>query len=100
MNDSKASPPAPVLTYATPSARRGRPVLAVLVAILGIGAGLFGALMLFYGIAGVLYVCTRDNGADFPSDLIVVVLFLVIGIFCCYVALRWCRAVRRIFSGT
>jgi len=55
--------------------------------------------MLFYGVPGIPYVFFHDNKVDFPGDLFELIMFLVIGVFCLYVAFRWCRAARRIFSG-
>jgi hypothetical protein len=86
------------LEYAAP-ARRGRPVLGIIVAILGMAAGMFGALMLFYGIPGIIYVFARDNRADFPGDLFEAAMFLIIGSFCLAVAIRWCCAARGIMRG-
>ena len=88
-----------MLAYATPPARRGRPVLGVVVALLGAGTGFFGALMLFFGISGIPYVFAHDNSIDFPGDLFGLIMFLLIGSICIYVAIRWCRAASRIVSG-
>ena len=96
-NNPRSKPPA--LDYAAPSTRRGNPILGIVVGILGVCAGLFGAVMLFYAIPGVVYVFTRSNRGDFAGDLFEVVMFLVIGAFCLYVAIRWCRAVRGIIAG-
>jgi hypothetical protein len=89
----------PTLAYATPPARRGRPELGVLVALLGGGAGLFGALMLFFGITGIPYVFGRNNSIDFPGDVFGLVMFLLIGSICVCVAIRWCRAAWCIVCG-
>jgi uncharacterized membrane protein HdeD (DUF308 family) len=96
-NDQSSEPTA--LDYAKPSRRHGNPVLGVVVAALGVCAGLFGALMLFYGIPGIVYVFTRSNSRDFAGDLFEVVTFLLIGILSLYAAMRWCRAVRGIMAG-
>ena len=87
------------LDYAAPSTRRGKPALGIIVGLLGACAGLFGSLMLFYGIPGIVYVFTRSNSRDFAGDLFMVVMFLLIGIVSLYVAFRWCRAVRGIIIG-
>jgi hypothetical protein len=93
-------PPRPAaLDYAGPSTLRGRPVLGVIVAILGVCVGSFGALTLSYGVVGIVYVFTRSNRRDFAGDLFETVMFLLIGIVCLYVAFRWCRAARAIVVG-
>lgn len=67
----------------------------------GILAGLFGALMLFYGIDGVIWVLTRKNNARyFAEDSFAVMLFVLIGAVCAFVAVRWCRAAGRLFTGS
>lgn len=73
--------------------------MGTIVGLLGVCAGLFGALMLFYGIPGIVYVFTRSNSRDFAGDLFELVMFLLIGVVSLYVSFRWCRAVRGIFAG-
>jgi hypothetical protein len=46
MRETERPSDAPILQYATPHTRRGRPIFAVFVGILGIAAGLFGSYML------------------------------------------------------
>jgi hypothetical protein len=99
MGESDQSAEPPVLAYATPSVHRGYPVLGAIVALLGACTGLFGSLMLLVGIPAILDTFTRDNSRDFPGDLFECSLFLLIGFFCLYIAVRWCRAVRGIFTG-
>jgi membrane associated rhomboid family serine protease len=101
---SDADPPTPippVLPYHSPQPRepRGNPALAVLVGLLGAVAGLFGALMLFYGCIGIWYVCTKSVRRDLPGDLFEMGMFLLIGGFCEFIAVRWCRSVARISAG-
>jgi hypothetical protein len=99
VTDSHPPDDTPVLAYSAPLARSGRPLLGTVVAVLAVVAGFFGAVMMFYGISGVPYVFFHDNSVDFPGDLFELIMFLLIGMFCLYVAVRWCRMVPRIISG-
>lgn len=56
--------------------------------------------MLFVGIPGLIYTLTRSLRADFSGDLFEAIMFLLIGIVSMFFAIRWARAVRRIFAGT
>jgi hypothetical protein len=99
MGESDQSQDPPLLANATPSVHRSRPVLGTIVAILGVCAGLFGSLMLFVGIPGIFVTFMRDNSRDFPGDLLECIMFLLIGFFCLYISIRWCRTVCGIFAG-
>ena len=56
--------------------------------------------MLYYGVPGLTYVFTRDNGRDFGGDLFEIILFLLIGTICLYFAVRWCKAAIHMIAGT
>ena len=99
MSEDPQTSQSTTLDYGAPAGRRGNPVLGVVVGVLGVCAGLFGGLMLFYGIPGIVYVFTRSNSRDFGGDLFEVVMFVLIGIVSLYVAVRWCRSVRGIIAG-
>ena len=87
------------MNYATPPTHRGRPVVGSFVALLAICASLFGLLMLSVGIPGLVEVCFHSEKADFAHDLFEVSMFLLIGVFCICVAIRWFRAFPGIIAG-
>ena len=87
------------LDYAAEPDRHGGQVLGIVVGILGMIAGGFGGLMLFYGVIGIVYIFTRSLRADFAGDLFGVIMFLIIGSFCLAVSIRWCRAAGRVMRG-
>jgi hypothetical protein len=73
--------------------------LGGLPAALGVLLGIFSALMLFSGVVALAYVIDHDviqhlggvnTGADFGETIV----FLLIGLFCGAVALRWTRGRR------
>jgi hypothetical protein len=99
MSQDNRAPQPTALDYAKPTRRRGNPVLGVTVGTLGVCAGLFGTLMLFQAILGAVYVFTRSNSRDLAGDFFALMLFLLIGIVCLYVAIRWCRAACGIVAG-
>ncbi|HEV8274839.1 MAG TPA: hypothetical protein VGQ26_03975, partial [Streptosporangiaceae bacterium] len=56
--ESESNDP-PALDYATPETRRKPSALSPIAAVLGALVGLFGALMLFCGVAGIVWL-VRD----------------------------------------
>lgn len=87
------------LDYAAEPDRRGSQVLGIVVGILGMLTGGFGALTLFYGVIGMVCVFTRSLRPDFAGDLFEGVMFLIIGSFCLAVSIRWYRTAGRIMKG-
>jgi hypothetical protein len=82
-----------------PPVRRAQPFLGAIVAVLAVADGLFGALMLLCGIPGIPYVMFHANSADFAGDVFQLTMFLLIGFFCLYIAVRWLREAARLLSG-
>lgn len=87
-----------MLDYGRPPTGRGNAVLGIVVGLLGLCALAFGMLMLFIGVPGIFEVFSSSNSQDFPGDLFEVVMFLLIGIVCVYVAIRWFRAANRLLT--
>jgi hypothetical protein len=59
--------------------------------VLGIFAGLFALPMLFFGVFGIVYSLRYSKKSNRPGDLFEASMFLVIGLFCAFVCVRWCR---------
>jgi hypothetical protein len=95
------SPNPPVLPYGTRPVSHPRPLLGIVVALLATVSGLFGGLMLFHGILGIPFVFSRRNrnSVTFGGDVFELAMFLVIGVFCLYISVRWYRKVPALMSG-
>lgn len=92
MKDDIENPPP--LDYATRQPRGRSQGLSVVAAVFGTFAGLFGALMLFYGVGGVIWLMGEWKRWKFldGGDVFEVVMFLLIGLVSSYVSVRWLRA--------
>jgi hypothetical protein len=80
---------------------RAHPLLGITVALLATVSGLFGGVMLFYGIRAIPFVFSHRNrnSVSFGGDVFELAMFLGIGVFCLYVAVRWYRKVPALMSG-
>lgn len=81
----------PPLDYAAPASRAEPSATSPVPAVLGTVAGLFGALMLFYGVGAILGVL-RDRRRLDAEDLFEVVMINVIGGLSAAFAVRWIRS--------
>ena len=84
----------PPLEYAT-TAPRPKPAPTVAAAVFGVIAGLFGGIMLLYGIGGAIALTRTTRRVD-GEDVFAVSMFILIGTLCEFFAARsvW-AAVRR-----
>ena len=86
-----------VLDYSPPPGPVGRTVnriTAVLGLLLALASGLFGLLMLIFGVPYLVDVLPKGNRLSpaFGEDVFESVMFIIIGLFCIYVAVRWIRS--------
>ena len=88
--DSKSDDrPAP--DYATAASRPKSSAMSPVAAIVGTVAGLFGALMLFYGVGGIVWL-VRDWRRVDGEDVFAVAMFNVVGGLSAFFAVRWIRS--------
>ena len=73
--------------------------MSALAAVLGTLAGLFGALMLFYGVVGIFWL-VRDRRRIDGEDVFEVAMFNIIGALSAYFAIRWIRSAIKDSGGT
>jgi hypothetical protein len=88
----------PPLEYATPK-RPERSARSAAAIVFGVMAGLFGALMLFYGVEGIVWL-VRDWKRVDDQDVVDVVVWNIIGLVCAYAAWRWIAGGARGFVGS
>ena len=73
--------------------------MSAIAAVLRTVAGLFGALMLFYGVAGIFWL-VRDRRRVDGEDVFEVAMFNIIGGLSAFVAIRWIRSAIKGSGGT
>ncbi len=89
--------PIPKLDYALP--QRANIASPVLFGVFGILIGLFGGQMLVMGCTGIYFTRQHPNFVTYQSDMTDAVIFLVLGLFCEGIAIRWCIGVFRRRAG-
>ena len=85
----------PVLPYETPPKRPELSGSGCLVIGLAFGIGAFGILLLFAGIAGLLYLYDHRYANELNEDLTISVALVFAGILFLTLSERWRRAQRR-----
>ena len=82
----------PTPDYAKPPAKDHR-LIRGLAAVLGLALGMFAVPMLWIGLEGLVEVLRRPPPRiDLPGDMFGVAMFILIGLFCGFVSVRWIRA--------
>ena len=87
------------LDYAAPATPARNSSMSAIAAVLGTVAGLFGALMLFYGVAGIFWL-VRDRRRVDGEDVFEVAMFNIIGGLSAFFAIRWIRSAIKGSGGT
>ena len=82
----------PTLDYAKPPAKDYRLIRGA-AGVLGLALGMFAVPMLWIGVEGLVEVIRRPPPRiDVPGDIFEMVMFILIGLFCGFVSVRWIRA--------
>lgn len=91
MEDTINSPR--ILDYATPAGRRKSAISPLVAAAFSILGGLFGALMLLWGVTGIVWLVGEWKRWKFldGSDIFGVALCLLIGAVSAVFSVRWLR---------
>ena len=90
MNDVKDPIP---LEYGSPDSRAPGPLRRGIACILGALAGIFALPKLLFGVVGVGYALMASTRADRLGDLFEAGMFLIIGLFCAFMCVRWCKPI-------
>ena len=82
----------PTLDYAKPPAKDYR-LIGGLAGVLGLALGMCAVPMLWMGVEGIVEVIRLPPPRiDLPVDIFEIVMFILIGLFCGFVSVRWIRA--------
>ena len=90
----------PPLDYARLPAKRPGPGMALLGGLLAVIVGLFGGVLLYFGLPGLVHVLRKGNRSSpaFAGDVFETAMFVIIGVFCVAVAIRWVRSMVRVLA--
>ena len=89
----------PVLDYQPPTPKSYRSLRGILLILLCIPFGIACVGATAIGVIGLTQLSNVPQ-VDRPGDLFGMIMFIIIGLFCGIVTMRWLRAARRIMDRT